>query len=356
MNINLVAPINSTGYGIASVNILNALMKTGHEVALWPLGNQPQADPDLHEVVRQAHQNSMLYDPNAPCIRICHQHSLDMFVGRGKRIGFPFFELDTFTERERHHISSVDILFVSSQWAKDVVLDNVPLADNQVCVVPLGVDASKFKPVPKKGGKTVFGNIGKWEIRKGHDILATAFQRAFGDSDEVELRMLCHNPFYTEQENMEWSNLYNRLPNCKVYDRLPTQQDVAAFMSEVDCGVFPSRAEGWNLELLELMSCGAEIIATNYSAHTEFCNEDNAYLIKVNEVEEAFDGKWFHGQGNWAKLTDEHINELADAMAHVHARKSMSDITNHSGIETARKFSWENTALTIGNFCGTIGV
>ena len=65
-------------------------------------------------------------------------------------------------------------------------------------------------------------------------------------------------------------------------DRVGTHQEVYNIMSRVDCGVFPSRAEGWNLELLELMACGKHVITTDYSAHTEFCTEENAMLIPIN--------------------------------------------------------------------------
>ena len=68
-------------------------------------------------------------------------------------------------------------------------------------------------------------------------------------------------------------------------------------MSQTDCGVFPARAEGWNLELLEMMSCGKNVIATNYSSHTEFCNSENCMLVETTELEDAHDGKWFRGQG-----------------------------------------------------------
>ena len=50
-----------------------------------------------------------------------------------------------------------------------------------------------------------------------------------------------------------------------------------------DCGLFPARAEGWNLELLEMMACGKQVIATNYSAHTEFCTKENSILIESDE-------------------------------------------------------------------------
>ena len=111
---------------------------------------------------------------------------------------------------------------------------------------------------------------------------------------------------------------------------------------------FPSRAEGWNLELLELMSCGKNVIATNYSAHTEFCNSENCFLIETTEQETAYDGKWFTGQGNWAKLSETVIQDLINNMQNVHQLKQNQELKpNQQGITTAEKFSWEESARKI---------
>ena len=116
-------------------------------------------------------------------------------------------------------------------------------------------------------------------------------------------------------------------------------------MSQVDCGVFPSRGEGWNLELLEMMAAGKHVITTEYSAHTEFCTEDNAGLVTIKEVEPAFDGKWFFGQGNWAKIGEHQMLDLNMKMQRFIFDKKGT--LNESGIETAKTFSWQNTARKI---------
>ena len=119
-------------------------------------------------------------------------------------------------------------------------------------------------------------------------------------------------------------------------------------MTQTDCGVFPARAEGWNLELLEMMSCGKQVIATNYSAHTEFCNDENCYLVNTDEKEDANDGFWFRGQGQWASIKEEQIDSLAEHMRDVHDKKKNDDLSiNQAGIDTAKKFSWKNSAQKI---------
>ena len=117
-------------------------------------------------------------------------------------------------------------------------------------------------------------------------------------------------------------------------------------MVQTDCGVFPSRAEGWNLELLEMMSCGKNVIATNYSAHTEFCNDENCHLVDVpEELEEAQDGRWFRGQGKWASIGEDQVSQIAEHMRTVHQLKQKDDLKiNQAGIDTSKEYTWANAA------------
>ena len=156
--------------------------------------------------------------------------------------------------------------------------------------------------------------------------------------------MMCDNPFNTPQEKSYWESLYNR-PNIKLIPRVDTQEEVYNIMSKTDCGIFPSRAEGWNLELLEMMACGKRVITTNYSAHTEFCNSDNSYLVEIDGLEPAFDAKWFYGHGNWAEITDLQEECLVNHMEQVILDKSNALSTD--GVETAKKLTWANTAKEI---------
>ena len=342
MGINLQAPINQLGYGVAGINILKALQARDVEVSFFPIG-QPQvtnqADADA---VRKGMETAQTFDPNAPCIKIWHHNQMAERIGSGKFIGFPIFELDTFNDLEKHHLNSCEHLFVCSKWAKHVCLDQTRFGEHRIHVVPLGVDAELFPPAPvRQDDKTIFFNCGKWEIRKGHDILIEAFKKLTEEHDNVELWMMCSNPFNSEEENAKWHQHYNH-PKVKLIPRAETQAEVYNIMSQVDCGVFPSRGEGWNLELLEMMAAGKHVVATEYSAHTEFCNEENSYLLPISDVESAFDGKWFFGQGNWAKIDDTEVDMLAKLMQRF--IKLSKGKVNLTGIQTAKKFSWQNTA------------
>ena len=356
LNVNLSTPINQLGYGIAGLNIAKALTEAGHTVALFTISNV-EAPEEYHEMLRPLISNSRWPDFTAPSIRLWHQHDMSQFVGSGPKVAFPIFELDTLADIERHHLGHCDYWFVCSQWAKDVLVENLEdslksgdIAD-RTFVIPLGVDRSIFRENISQREETIFLNVGKWEVRKGHDILVEAFNLAFEEEDDVELWMLCDNPFYRDEENFEWERLYRSSKlgdKVKVIPRQDTQTDVYNIMAQSDCGVFPSRGEGWNLDLLEMMSCGKSAIATNYSAHTEFCNKENCYLVDLPEKEEANDGKWFRGQGGWGKIDTKQVEEIAEHMKNVHELKKNDNLNlNQAGIDTAKKFSWENSAKCI---------
>ena len=349
--INIIAPINQLGYGITGLNLSKALHQVS-DVSLWPIST-PQVTNQLDsDLVSRMLNNSLRPDFSAPCIRIWHQHDMSQFVGNGLKIGFPIFELDAFTNIEKHHLGHLDKIFVCSHWAKDVISDNISITEENIHVIPLGVDSTICKMQPSHASKTIFFNCGKWEVRKGHDILVSAFEKSFSENDEVELWMMCDNPFYSPAEQKEWENLYTSSKiggKVRIINRVDTQEEVYNIMSSTDCGVFPSRAEGWNLELLEMMACGKHVIATDYSAHTEFCTQDNSSLVTIDDKEVAYDGKWFTGNGGeWAKIGDDQTDQLVTYMREIHNKKqSGSRGINTSGLRTARKLNWSNSASKV---------
>jgi hypothetical protein len=86
------------------------------------------------------------------------------------------------------------------------------------------------------------------------------------------------------------------------------------------------------------------VIATNYSAHTEFCSKENCYLVDIDKTEKAFDGKAFTGQGNWAKIGQKQKDQTIEYMRYVYDNRI---IDNSEGVKTAKKLSWHNSANII---------
>ena len=362
MKLNLNVPINSLGYGVVGYNVWKQLTQS-IDVTLFPIGHQvvPPTDDgsknipaDVIKAINNDTKKANNFEGSVPTLKIWHENQLAERVGSGKYYAWPFFEISKFDQRRISHMKSVDQIIVSSEWAKNIVEKNVPDAEEPV-VIECGVDRSIFHKNVKardinptfhrqeisKYSPYVFLNCGKWEVRKGHDVLHKAFKAAFpiDKYPDVELWMMASNPFLTDSERVYWESLYKSDRRIKILRRVDFQTELAAVMAGADCGVFPSRAEGWNLEVLEMMSMGKQVITTDYSAHGQFCNKQNSFLIDIEEEEPIYDGKFFKGDnGVWASLTGNPTDQLISHMRHVYG---MGRRENNEGIETAKNLSWE---------------
>lgn len=341
MNLIVNAPITmQTSYGITSINLILALQQAGINIQTIPIGQRSDfyQEQDLAPSLKRGEE----FDLQAPHLRIYQQFDLASHHGCGPTIGFPIFETSSFTRQEKHQLKSVDELFVCSQWAADVLKENGITQNTNI--VNLGVDSNIFKPSEPVDGPFTFFFPGKFEYRKGFDVLVDVFEKALTVNDNFRLLLLPTNIFIGNANN-EWAEsiMKSKLRDkISIIPHLDHHSQVNELYRQSDCVVSFSRAEGWNLPLLEALSCGRHVIATNYSAHTEFLTNENSMLVEMPDREVAIDGVFFDGnRGNWGKHTKQTINDLAECIRIAYKRGKE---INKNGIETAKKFSWDNSA------------
>ncbi len=218
-------------------------------------------------------------------------------------------------------MQALPAIWTVSQWGRQVMIDNGLEAD-KVHVIPEGVDSTIFNPgvtpIPElsefPGFK--FLHVGKYEDRKGSELLIRAFDKRFHDQDNVYLVLLAHNPFidgFDINQTVEQLNLRAR-DKILCVSPLVNNQQVAALMTACDAAVFPGRAEGWGLPIIESMACGLPAIVTNYSAPTEYIHKDNSYLLNYSMVDikqpyfQSSDGTY----GQWAEPDSDHLVSLME--------------------------------------------
>jgi len=336
-----------TGYGVAGSHLLGALQRRGVPVTLFPIGGVDPSiteNPQLGEAI--ARQDRFRGD--IPSVRISHAFDLAQHVGRGPRLGYIIFELDTFTPRELHHLRQQDGVLVCTEWARQVCLQN-GLTDIPVEVVPLGVDRAVFheQVTPaRRWPDTVFLQVGKLETRKGQLELLRAFEAAFSPKDPVRLVLACGNPFISREALDAQLRPFRQSPMASritlITSELASLRDVAALMAGADCGVFPVRAEGWNLEALEMLSMGKAVIASHCTAHTEYLTPANARLVQVDQLEVAHGGR---APGRWAAWGASQHEQLVTHLRAVHAARRDGRLEmNREGIATAERHRWEDAA------------
>ncbi len=365
-NINLTAAINSLGYGIVGLNTLLALNELGCKTALWSIGTV-ECPPDKTDSVNAALDAALSYDRAAPSVRISSQINLAQHVGKGVHAAISYFERDRLHTHEIKQLQNQDVVIASSEWMRRLLAKQI--RGPKLAIARPGVDPALFHPgvldmpLPigcetsigdkfAAGGPsaTVFLVVGKWEIRKGHDVLASLFARAFADRDNFKLILVTVNPFLSQAEHDAWAGQFAMFGD-KVeihHSRLPDQASLARVMAGADCGVFLSRAEGWNLDAAEMLAMGKHILITNFSAHTEFANPQNAWLVEIDELEPCFDGKWFNGFGCWAKIGPHQQDQAISHLRSIHHLKQFGQLdTNLAGIETMKQFTWKSFSQSV---------
>lgn len=352
IKINFLAPYNSLGFGVFGRNLLKELDKLSN-ISYFPIGQPEILNQDDVNLIRKTCLQAELYDPRATSLRLWHQNNLAEHVG-SKKISQIIFELDHFTKRETHHIESQDSIFVCSQWAKSIVLGTTK--QTNVHVVPGGVDTNIFKPADfsYNNKNFIFITIGKWEVRKNHQGIIDAFISAFDNNTKAELWMVTDNPFLSNEDKDTWVRYVDSTKHngrIKLFPHLQSQEELCRIINMADCGVQVSRGEGFDLPNLELFAASKPVIVSNYSAHTEYCNDKNSTLVPVVNTELAnavnykvstlFDRTHFYGQGSWGVVNTD------DIVSAMRLEFNKGKRTNVEGLKTAKRFSWENTARKI---------
>lgn len=206
---------------------------------------------------------------------------------------------------------------VPSVYVRDKLIRFFQLRDDQVTVVPGGVDTDRFKPrVPSLCGspKRYLLFVGSVQSRKNLDTLLQAWQAicyhfpdvwllAAGGTNKIFHRYI----FSLNIERFRWLGYV-------------AEADLPGLYANAEVFVLPSLDEGFGLPILEAMACGTPVIAARAGAMPEVAT-DAALYFNPSKPEE---------------LTDTLELCLQDA--------ALRGTMKEKGLAVAHKFSWDNSA------------
>lgn len=266
-------------------------------------------------------------------------------------LGYAFFE-SPLGPNAAANAKKYDTVFVGSTWCLERLQER-GITNGKVLIQ--GVDHKIFKAQPprKPDGQFRIFSGGKFEYRKGQDLVIAAFKKFSRGHDDAHLfcswfnlwphimgeslramesTIKAHVRAESQPQlfasllavNDAASSRYTILPQCS--------QDALAFqMRQTDIGLFPNRCEGGtNLVLMEYASCGRKIIANAKTGHADISGAIS-YEIPASTDE-----------NHWA------VQEVDDIVAMLELAYENRETPEHwSKTGHASSWTWEAAAETI---------
>ena len=372
---NYIAPFNPTGYGVAATQYGNFLSLGNNYLHASCIGNI--ASPEINTNLKLCIDRGL--DPNLPSFCFWHLFDIPNKIpnNKNKKIGYTTFELDVLRPQEIEAISKLDMIGTASLWGAKVLKKYVP--EEKVFIIRHGgyenaknlfTDFSQSKnlvdiwskmidPVKLSKETLILSTAGKFESRKGHPELMEACINA---DFPILLVAFVFNPFIKDGYPYDFIIKHNMYPSytktgIKTYTKnnftfmmLPptnSRIELHSALSKAHFFISPSKAEGWNLPLFEMMSCGMPCITTNTTAHTEYVTSNNIITIPSTTQTIAKDDRFFDGFGTWLNVTSQ------DILTAITLAKSKQEDTgflkklSSNAYYITSKITWKNESLKI---------
>lgn len=282
----------------------------------------------------------------------------------GKFVAVRTWDFGKFPEAWVEKINSqCDQLWVYSNWTRRQAISS-GIIKNRIKVIPPGIDPKIFSPAgrayPLPGKEFRFLFVGATVLRKGIDILLDAYLKAFGPDDEVCL-VIKDNPKDIFYSGINYRKKIKELTKDKKHPRIVyldsylTEEELASLYRACDAGVFPYRAEGFSMPILEAMACGIPSLVPNFGACLDFCSASTSYLLPIIRVnlpvgaDFAFNTLGFKEKVDEVDFCEIEVNVLADFLKKV-IKTPKSELGKKSveGIKISRnRFTWDATAAAL---------
>ncbi len=344
MKITLIGQSNKSGIGTHYGNIAkNLLGMTGINRRIQLV------DFTDHPALMQAAATSQDTDINISFVGTDYNNAF-----KGTNINWGVFE-STRIPATLLNVYQKYELWIPSAWGYATAITN-GIDPNNVRIVQEGVDPHTFHPYNRpKSTDFRFLLIGKYETRKSINETIEAFSAEFGNVENVHL--IIKSDFFKDSD-IKHQQLLDKISdtgskNIHLYWGHADLESIAQLYRSSSVFVFPTKAEGWGLPIIEAAACGLPIITTEYSAQTEFLSDISSstlfvdYKIQPIECEDycnfypAVDGNY----GSWAVPEVDSIRQCLRQAYDKYEALSNKALINSDKIRA--KWSWFNSAQKV---------
>lgn len=390
--VTFIAPLNRTGYGTAARYLGRALYQQCPNFQYKVISNIDV--PDMRTI-----DHRMLANANDPVnydddvIVFWHMFDSAKYISgfRKRKILYTTFELDGFKNNEIAQADQFDELVTASDWGTAVLrvyfpnkriykVRHAPYGDKLYDDTDINSEIEKYY----RGGRldyinslidsigysrrtcNVFSSSGKYESRKsqkelleamtlGNNILIASWHNPFipggyNFSDFNQLGLKKKNINLPIAYHNNTYGVYTNEPNTFTLVLLKKDLDYYTYhkLLHSDGYIAPSKAEGWNLNLSNMIANTlVPCFATYYSAHREYSNAYNN--ITPYSTVRAKDNMFFDGTFNWANVNKNIIQE--DMSWYLLRGYLDKDVIEHHisskkrALEVFKDITWEKEVL-----------
>ena len=199
-------------------------------------------------------------------------------------------------------------IHVPSNWSKKGFM-NVGFEENQIIVIPHGVNMEDFNLVSKeeiqnvkkkyeiKDENIVLSNIGAMSENKGIEVLVSAYgilKKKYKNlklilKDQSNLYGITTNHIFENIKKSEFNKKFNIInyemkKDIIIISKNLSIKELKEIYSITDCYVSPYLAEGFNLTPLEAVACGTQIVVTKGGSTDDYFHNCMGYQIDSEEI------------------------------------------------------------------------
>lgn len=201
-------------------------------------------------------------------------------------IGIWYWELQSFPPSWKQGIDCVDELWAGSNFVAEGLRKIAGSKPVHVVPLPLCVESFPDKPtrdpLPELAGKTVVFftyDVRSTHARKNPEAVVKAFRLAAGNNPDCALLLKINNSDLWPESEARVRQQAEGLSNVHILREKLSDEAMKNLFARVDIVLSLHRSEGFGLLMAEAMAAGKPVIATGWSANTDFMTPETSILI-----------------------------------------------------------------------------
>ena len=213
-----------------------------------------------------------------------------------------------------------DKIIVNTEFMRNRVVAWYGVGLDKLVVIPNGINIREFSECDDRitlDGSPAILAVGYFSRLKGFDLLIEAVAKLRSKLPNIKLHVVGSG--YEGYLNLLKEK---GIENFVVFHGMVDHSKVCSYLKSADIFIMPSRHEGFPITLLEAMSSGIPVIASNIGSLKEIISDGK-------------DGILFQ---------TENTEELANSILMLSANEDLRKRISHEALKTAAKYDWKNVS------------